>query len=146
MNALLQSAACHPISGKRETWLGCKNGFGICLICFSLSGYGRGYGRGYARGLGSLLRKSSIFQHSKSEEHIAAREAFMQRLRATDSQDPPASVAVFDGQKSAESAKASTDNDTGQHRTSDPAVDDWEPCCRRSPHHVGDNEFLREYG
>ena len=24
---------CHPVSGKRETWLACKNGFGVCLVC-----------------------------------------------------------------------------------------------------------------
>ena len=102
---------CHPVSGKKETWLACKNGFGVCLICTSHPSTASAASK-YARCQGSLLRKDAITQHSKGAEHIAAHQAMMQRLRATDSQDPPATVAVFDGHEPAESAKAASNKPT----------------------------------
>ena len=95
---------CHPVSGKRQTWLACKNGYAVCLLCASLA-HGRGNSK-YAHGRGSLLRKAFIRQHAGSSEHTAAHQAMMQRLRGTDSQDPAGTVAVFDRPQPAESARA----------------------------------------
>ena len=103
---------CHPVSGKKETWLAFKNGFAVCLICASHSN-AAGASCKYARGQGSLLRKDYITQHGRSGEHIAAHQAMMQRLRATDSRDPPGTVAIFDGLEPAESARAASEKPTG---------------------------------
>ena len=97
---------CHPVSGKKETWLAFKNGFAVCLICASHSKQAASAKSKYASGQGNLLRKDSILQHGRSGEHTAAHQAMMQRLRATDSRGPPGTVAIFDGLEPAESARA----------------------------------------
>ena len=102
---------CHPISGKKETWLAYKNGFGVCLICSSHPSVASS-GSKFAVGRGNLLRKDDITAHSKCASHIAAREAMMQRLKGQDSQEAPATVAVFDEQTSAASAKTASNKPT----------------------------------
>ncbi len=59
-----------PVSQKKETWLGCKSGFAICLICAGdkiwadRTKYGRGTGR--------LLRKDNIKRHAGKATHESA--------------------------------------------------------------------------
>ena len=69
----------NPVSQKMESWLGCKNGFAICLICFAHKGAASSTQMG--KGLGSLCRKDNIARHKKCDEHVTAQQVWQQRLR-----------------------------------------------------------------
>ena len=70
----------NPVSKKKQTWLGCKNGFAICTICAEFDEYaGQTL---FGQGVGSLLKKANITRHSQSAVHKSAQLAWEQRLRA----------------------------------------------------------------
>ena len=68
----------NPVSQKMETWLACKNGFALCLICSAMDKSRTSFGRG----LGSCLRKLPMQRHAKCAEHKSAVQAWQQRLLA----------------------------------------------------------------
>jgi len=69
---------------ENETWLGCKSGFAICFLCAAHKGAASSTQLG--KGLGSFLKKSNITRHGASAEHVEARLAWQQRLRAEGTQ------------------------------------------------------------
>ena len=95
------------MSRKKESWLACKNGFAVCLICASRYGGGAGPNK-FANGQGSLRRKDCITQHSTSAEHKEAQQAWEQRLRAEATQGLGETISVFTGPAPAASAKAAS--------------------------------------
>ena len=97
----------NPVSRKKESWLACKNGFAVCLICASRYGGGAGPTK-FANGQGSLRRKDCITQHSTSAEHKEAQQAWEQRLRAEATQGLGETISVFTGPAPAASAKAAS--------------------------------------
>jgi len=64
----------------KETWLGCKSGFGICSICYARKG-AKSIGR-FGKGVGGLRRNLGIALHAECAEHQSALQAWQQRLRA----------------------------------------------------------------
>ena len=69
----------NPVTGKKETWLGCKGGFAICIRCCSVEGLRKH--SSLARGEGSFLRYENLRRHSNQDEHKAAVRAWEQSLR-----------------------------------------------------------------
>ena len=97
------------MSRKKESWLACKNGFAVCLICASrYGGVACQRPKKFANGQGSLLRKDCITQHSRSAEHKEAQQAWEQRLRAEATQGLGETISVFIGPAPAASAKAAS--------------------------------------
>ena len=82
----------HPVTKQKETWLGCKNGFGICLLCAAYKGDASRTKLG--KGTASLAKFANLKGHIGHPEHQAAHQAWQQRLRAeAAAQDE--NVAVF---------------------------------------------------
>ena len=70
----------NPVSQKTETWLGCKDGFAICLVC-SVSKGGKSRSQ-LGKGLGSFLRKVNIQRHAICAEHTSSLLEWRERLLA----------------------------------------------------------------
>ena len=75
-----QFSCLNPVSQKKETWLGCQNGFGVCLLCSVHKG--RQARSKLGKGVGCLLSKRNIERHAQCAEHAASVEAWRQRLLA----------------------------------------------------------------
>ena len=56
-----QASFVNASTNQRETWLGCKNGFAICLVCAAYTGAGRR--DKLAEGTASFLRWGNIKRH-----------------------------------------------------------------------------------
>lgn len=77
------SSACscvNPVTNKKETWIGAKNGFSVCLLCAAYKGAASR--SEYGQGLGSFRRKSNLVRHATTREHKDALHAWEKRLRA----------------------------------------------------------------
>ena len=74
----LEFCCTNPVSQKKETWLACKSGFALCLICSAMGKSRTQFGQGK----GSFLRKSALKRHARCGEHTAAAQAWQQRLLA----------------------------------------------------------------
>ena len=70
----------NPVSQKNETWLGCRNGFAVCLICSAYKG-ARAITQ-LGKGLGSFRWKFPFQRHVACREHKLALQAHNERLRA----------------------------------------------------------------
>ena len=70
----------NPVTQKKVTWLGYRNGFAVCLIC--VADKSAATRTMFGKGLGSLLRKQYIKGHENCGPHAAAVLAWQQRLRA----------------------------------------------------------------
>ena len=74
----LEFCCTNPVSQKKETWLACKSGFALCLICSAMGKSRTQFGQGN----GSFLRKLALKRHARCGEHRAAAQAWQQRLLA----------------------------------------------------------------
>ena len=118
------SAQCthlNPVTRKKETWLGCKNGMGICLVCNSYWG-SHGHSS-FAIGKGSFLRFTNILRHARGTEHKEALQAWDQRLRAQAAQGEGETVSTFASSQAASATGApATSADAVSLRTRDPTA------------------------
>ena len=74
----VEFAYFNPVSQKKETWLACKNGFALCLICSAMDKARTSFGQG----MGSFRWKLALQRHAKCAEHKSAVQAWQQRLLA----------------------------------------------------------------
>ena len=95
----------NPVTNKKETWLGCQNGFGICLLCAAYRGDKARSALG--RGTACLRRFANLKRHAEFPEHQDALQAWQQRLRA-DAAAPGETVSVFSSAAQATAASATT--------------------------------------
>ena len=101
-----QFSCINPVSQKKETWLGCKNGFAICLICAAHKGSASSTQLG--KGIGSFLKKSNIQRHGeRCDEHASAVQAWQQRLRAEATQVETISICTVTSATSTSATVAS---------------------------------------
>ena len=119
-----EASCLNPVTQKKETWLGCKNGRAICLICAAYKGVGRR--EVISKGTGSFRRWRNILRHgnllkvqTQNSTHESARQAWQERLRAEAVQSeivsvcPAASAASV---KKDEAASVTTHQPTTGHR------------------------------
>ena len=111
-----QASFVNEVTNQKETWLGCKKGFAICLVCAAFTGAGRR--DKLAEGTGSFMRWHNIRRHgnlSKKQKrllpqcrgpakginwtHELAVRAWNQRARATALGADSATVAEEVGTK-----------------------------------------------
>ena len=79
------------MTGQKETWLACRNGKAVCLICEAdpAAKEASPFGKGTA----SLLWKHNMGCHAKSDAHKCAARAWQTRLEAeAEGEDPAAAV------------------------------------------------------
>ena len=126
------SAECaytNPVTSKKESWLGCRNGMAICIPCNSYWGQSgvRGVGRksSVARGTGTFTRLQNLRRHGTALGHAQALQAWGHRLRAQAAQGAgEAVVSTFASSPaaSATGAQAATSADAVSVKTRDPTA------------------------
>ena len=72
-----QLSCRNPETQENETWIGCRNGLGVCFLCAGHSGKSA-----YAKGVGSLLRLGNLKRHALGEEHTEAQRAWEKRTKS----------------------------------------------------------------
>jgi len=121
-----QKASCrNPVTKKMDTWLACRSGTAICLLCAAYQGPGRqdtfGQGHGSFRKWCNIARHGNLAKSQRkikgdafiNKTHEMARQAWEQRLQAEALQCE--TVTVLEA--------ASADNPPAVVRTREPASD-----------------------